>query len=155
MTRSRLIAELIRDEGSRKDADGKHVAYKDSLGKWTIGYGHLLAMHRDWSNFACTEEEARRLLDLDIDIAEAAARRIFPAFDSYSDERQRALVNMAFNRGEKHLRESSRIVPAILKGDWKEAVEAIETSEWREQTGQRADRIALQLREPLDTEGLA
>ena len=151
MTRNRLISEIIRDEGSRKDEAGRHVAYKDSLGKWTIGYGHLLAAHRDWTNYACTEEEARRLLNLDLDVAEAGARRIFPSFDSLSDERQRALVNMVFNRGEARVATSARITPAIQKaiagtGPWSEVMDAIQTSEWREQVGARADRLAVQLR---------
>lgn len=137
MNYAKLKAELIRDEGK------KLTAYKDSLGYWTIGVGHLLGSSPRMSTI--TDEECDALLTVDIAEAEAAARRLVPSFDALTDERQRALVNMVLNRGEQRMRDSSRIMPAILDaattGDWSKVPEAIAGSQWAGQVGRRATRL--------------
>ena len=35
-------SQIRSDEGCKKDMQGHHIVYKDSLGKLTGGYGHLL-----------------------------------------------------------------------------------------------------------------
>lgn len=141
-----LREELMRDEGSRKDSEGRHIAYKDSLGFWTIGYGHLMGGKP--TLVSCTEDTARALLDQDIDAATTLARNLVQRFDTLTDERQRALVNMAFNRGN-HLKTSSKILPAIIhasltasESDWHKVPDAIAGSQWAAQVGARATRLA-------------
>jgi lysozyme len=135
-----LRKEIQRDEGV------KLVCYKDSLGFWTIGCGHLLGGSPRMSNI--TEDEMLALLTWDLQTAEAGARRLVPGFDALTDEQQRALVNMTFNRGEQRMRDSSKILPAILAasngGDWHEVRGAIAGSQWASQVGERATRIAEQ-----------
>ncbi len=137
MDLSRLHSDLIRDE--------KLVlkAYQDTLGKWTIGVGHLLG---SWKRVdTITYPEAMAWLDIDIAAAEKLARSLVPGFDGLTDARQRALVNMAFNRGQ-HMATSTRILPAIIatvqSGDWSKVRTAIEGSEWATQVKTRAIRIA-------------
>lgn len=139
MDRDRLRQELTRDEGQ------KLVAYQDTQGLWTIGVGHLLGHNQRMSNI--TFAEAQALLDLDISIAEALARKLVPEFDTLTDDRQRALVNMAFNRGN-NLATSSTILPAIQaaaqsqnEADWAKVPDAIKGTQWATQVGARADRL--------------
>ena len=136
-----LKKELRQDEGVRLEA------YRDSKGFWTIGVGHLLGDSPRMSSI--TEEECDALLSVDVWEAEAAARRIFPKFDEMNDVRQRAIVNMVFNRGEGRMRESSKITPAILKAsesgrveDWQAVRAAIEGSQWASQVKTRAEVLA-------------
>ena len=135
-----LKRELERDEGKRL------IAYKDSLGFWTIGVGHLLGGSPRMSTL--TDDECEALLEWDIAKATDAARRLVPAFGTLSDERQRALVNMTFNRGEQRMRDSTKILPAILAassgGDWALVREAFAGSQWASQVGPRAARLAEQ-----------
>lgn len=135
-----LRKELIRDEGLRL------TSYKDTQGQWTIGVGHLLGVLERMS--IITNTEAMALLESDISIALDLARACIPRFNTLDSVRQRALVNMAFNRGE-HMRTSSTITPAINRatetGNWKPVIVAISSSPWKAQVGARAYRIAYML----------
>ena len=148
--RSKLRAELVADEcvGGIIPID----AYLDSEGFWTIGIGHLL------HNVKITEPRVRRITMaealawfwMDVEIAEGALDRVLPGWSNLSNTRQRALVNMAFNRGEGRLAKSTSIVPAIkaamlassAPAAWEPVRTAIKNSEWGQQLKNRSGRIA-------------
>jgi len=150
--RSKLHNDLVRDEGCRL------AAYKDTKGMWTIGVGHLLGPDTGAAprmSFI-TYEEAMALLDWDLQWAIKLVNDLFPQteWESFSDVRYRALINMAFNRGEKNMRESTTITPAILAAcqetvtdspKWNAVSTAILTSPWGKQIGRRAERLAFML----------
>jgi lysozyme len=156
----KLKAELARDEGR------KLTAYKDTNGYWTIGVGHLLGTSPRMSNI--TDAECDALLDMDIDVAVAVCRRVFDTgigmnadmWHILDDVRQRALVNMAFNRGEGRMQTSTTITPAIRTalvetydpvGRWKAVSNAIIASPWASQIGARATRLAKMLETGQET----
>jgi GH24 family phage-related lysozyme (muramidase) len=136
----KLHEELIRDEGSSL------VPYKDSKSKWTIGVGHLLGDTPRMTYI--TPNECEALLDYDINSALKLAKSCIPEFDKLDDVRQRALVNMAFNRGN-NMRTSPTITPAINKAiedeSWWLVKDAIAMSPWRAQVPIRADRLSKML----------
>jgi lysozyme len=135
-----LREDIERDEGK------KLRAYRDSQGYWTIGIGHLLGSSPRMTDI--TEAECTALYNFDISEAIDLARSIIPQFDTLDDVRQRALTNMAFNRGE-HMKTSTTITPAIIKGVetgvWTGLKSIIEASEWASQVGARALRLAQML----------
>ena len=144
MDREKLRAELERDEGKRLHA------YLDTNGFWTIGVGHLLGSTCRMTEI--TEAECSALLNVDIDSAENSARSIFEGFDGLSDDQQRGLVNMCFNRGHQRVLTSKSITPAIHLAiktknpeDWNGVKVAIAQSDWGKQVGDRSQRIATQL----------
>jgi Straboviridae endolysin len=148
-----LKKQLERDEGRRLRA------YRDSRGYWTIGVGHLLGSTPRMSDI--TENECDALLSVDIDIAERACRSVFGAsvFGVIGNAaRCRALLNMAFNRGEGHMRDSTTITPAIKQAltspftaqAWVEVAKAIRQSPWAVQIGARATRLAKQFEDGED-----
>lgn len=141
--RAQLKTELIRDEGLRLDV------YQDSVGLWTIGVGHLLGKERRMMKITFLEADA--LLESDISLAEEALDRVIPEWKNLDGVRQRALINMMFNRGERHVRESTTITPAIIKATigaidhdiaWRKVAEAIKSSPWAAQVKDRAVRLA-------------
>jgi len=141
MNRAKLKAELAADEGRRL------LAYRDSLGLFTVGVGHLLGTLKRMDSI--TDDECDALLERDIDHAEKLARKVLDPldFDSMTDTRQRALVNMAFNRGQ-HLATSTKILPAIRLAvqtgndlDWALVPQAMAGSTWAKQVGARAVRL--------------
>ncbi len=147
---SELRDELVRDEGLRLKA------YKDTNGFWTIGVGHLLGSTPRMTEI--TKDEAFALLVTDVEEAEAALQNVFGDIPNCNcghhlcdpeRVRYRALVNMAFNRGEKHMRESTTITPAIKTalqtGKWAPVSTAIMASPWAKQIGARANRLAQML----------
>lgn len=150
-----LRSELVRDEGHRL------VAYPDSNGFWTIGIGHLIGPVVKGDDGLVdpprireiTDAECDALFEADVAVAVEALYRVFGHDLVFSPDlshnRWRALVNMAFNRGEKHMRESTNITPAIkcalqtrMGSNWDLVSIAIKASPWAKQIGARADRIA-------------
>jgi lysozyme len=137
---AKLKAELERDEGRRLHA------YRDSRNLYTIGVGHLLGTMPRMLDI--TDDECDALYFFDVRLAESIARSCVPGFGSLGDVRQRALVNMAFNRGG-HMKDSKTITPAInaaaADGDWDQVILAIAASPWAAEIGDRSTRLGQML----------
>ena len=128
---------LIYDEGVRRKP------YKDTVGKLTIGVG------RNLDDVPLTNATIYQMLDEDITKAIEAACKIFtqPVFDSWSEARQHAIVNMIFNLGETRFRLFFNMIGAIKLNNWSEAAEHALASKWAKQVGSRSQRIVALLRD--------
>lgn len=139
-----LRAELSFDEGRR------NRMYLDSEGIATIGVGWNLRDN------ILPEDVIDRLADEGIEQAEEALDKIEPGWRNIgkvNPNRQRALLNMAYNLGHLRLAAFKRmwiaVGNAILTGDeswWEEAAKHALDSKWAAQVGKRAERIATVLR---------
>lgn len=132
-----LRKEIARDEGVR------YEAYQDTVGLWTIGYGHLLGDKKRMTEITFSEAEA--LLDSDIRAAEALVRKLLPVVmnwdaDGVNKSRCRALVNMAFNLGPR-LAGFKKFLEAVNKIEWQQAAIEMMDSRWATQVGPRALRL--------------
>ena len=88
--------EVEHEEGRR------HTAYRDSLGKLTIGVGHLIpaAEIADYGpDVSVTDDQIDTWLDEDIATTLAGARRHFPAFDTYNTELQLGIMQWLYQLG--------------------------------------------------------
>ena len=134
--------ELIRDEGLRLRP------YTCSAGHLTIGVGHKIT-GRESLGDTISLEVAGMLLTRDIATALAAATRIFgrERFEGFAEARQRAVVNMIFNLGEDRFQGFKRMIAAIQAGSWADAAAHCLDSKYAQQVGERAKRVARQLRE--------
>lgn len=128
--------ELRRDEGV------KDRPYKDSLGNWTIGVGHLLNYTFDpdmvWGDSTIDSvlgEDIQRAYDR---LQHAGLLAAFLACDT--DPRRRSLVNMSFNLGD-HLYEFKTSLTLIASKQWVAAAIHLRDSLWYSQVGKRAERI--------------
>src|ERR1043166_3302993 len=99
MDRDALAAQLTIDEGKRL------VAYADSLGLPTGGIGHLIRREdRVRLGDPITEAQCAAWLEADITAALVTCAKTWPvAFDTFPDEVQQVLANMAFNLGYHRL----------------------------------------------------
>jgi len=70
------------------------VAYQDSVGVWTIGYGHTQGVAQ---GMTCTQAQAEQWLLADVADAEAAVSRLVHI--AMSQEEFDALVDFTFNLG--------------------------------------------------------
>lgn len=140
--------DLIRDEGVRLRV------YKCTAGHLTIGVGHKLTERELLQGLSeISLEQAGYLLHMDIGIAMNGCASIFgrDRFDSFTEARQRALVNMCFQLGTDGLANFKRMVAAILRGDWGTAyIEALDSKWARSDSPARAKRVALALRSDTD-----
>lgn len=122
------------------EAEEKYVreAYLDSLGYWTIGIGRLIDKRRGGG---LSYEEARYLLGNDIGAKLAGLRKALPWFDSLSNARQRALVNMAFQMGVEGVLTFKTTLALMQASKFSEAADNALKSKWAEQTPARAKRV--------------
>lgn len=142
MDYEKLRAELERDEGMR------YTAYRDSLGYWTIGIGHLLSTSSKLTKpplQSVSRSEALKMLEEDIKEAEKTLDNVIPQWRSFDEVRQRALANLAFNLGYK-LNQFRRFKAALEFEDWEDAAGHLQDSLWYRQVRSRGPRIVKMIR---------
>jgi lysozyme len=132
--RERLTEQLIRDEGLRLKP------YKDTAGKLTIGVG------RNLTDRGVTQTEAIYLLNNDMDVADLDCRALLPWWDTIDPVRQGVLVNMCFNLGADRFKKFVNTLALVQAHDYERASIQMLQSLWAEQVGDRALRLADQMR---------
>lgn len=138
----RTLAQLIRHEGTVKNKEGRHIAYKCPAGKITIGTG------RNLDDRGLSDDEAILLLVNDvIHWAEGLEGHLgAEVFEEIGPARRAALINMAHNLGLSGLFGFKQMLKALKAGDYgKAAVEAL-NSKWASQVGARALELAEQIK---------
>jgi lysozyme len=128
-------AQLKVDEGIRLKP------YLDTVGKWTIACG------RNLSDKGLSMLEVDFLLENDLTDAERDARSLVVTFDKLTETRKAVLLNMALNLGRSRLAGFKRFLEAIHAEAWEQAAAEMLDSKWAAQTGDRAKRLAQQMRE--------
>ncbi|MCK9342307.1 MAG: glycoside hydrolase family protein [Prevotella sp.] len=131
----KLQQELIRDEGLYLD---KYIC---PSGKPTIGVGHqLIGNERHIKRI--TLKKAGEFLEEDIHDAQITLDRIFGnSWLSWTEARQHALLNMAFNIGETRLRGFKNMIAAIKAQDWPLASREVKDSLYYKKLTRRAERV--------------
>ncbi len=146
MNEELLKQELRADEGERL------IAYKDHLGYFTIGVGHLIDPMRGANpapfgidlrhGTPITRAQSALLLDQDIKAKAAGLDAVAPWWRSLSDNRQRVIMNLAFQLGVAGLMGFKKAMAAMKAGDYKRAAAELADSKWAKQdTPARAKRL--------------
>ena len=135
------IMKMIKDhEGTR------YEPYKDSMGLWTVGVGHLIGDGKtlpDSWNRKFSQEEVDSMFAKDFDYHSKAASQI-PGYDKLNNKGQGALTDMTFNMGPAWANKFPRFIDALKSGNIFSMVSELQTSAWFKQVGRRAmDDIAL------------
>lgn len=125
-----LIDDLKRDEGVRL------MPYRDSVGKLTIGVG------RNIEDRGITARETGVMLATDIEIVFGELDANIPGWRELPEPCQRGLANMCFNLGWPRLSKFKNMIEALRTGDYARAAAEALNSQWSQQVGGRAERIA-------------
>ncbi len=133
MNRSKLEAQLNIDEGRRPRI------YVDTVGKVTGGVG------RNLTDRAFSEDEINLMLKNDIDLVEKQLDKHFPWWRQMNDVRQNVLANMGF-MGIGSLSTFINTLAAMEAGQYDVAAKGMLASKWAKQVGDRAVRLATQMR---------
>lgn len=128
-----LVEQIAKHEGLRTKP------YRDTVGVWTVGYGHNL-------NEPITEEDARQILISDIKKAINDCVHAFPWFMELNEARQYAVIDMAFNLGINRLRGFRNFLLAMELGDYDTAANHMLDSLWAKQVKGRALELATMIR---------
>lgn len=127
------LEQLKIDEGCRL------TAYQDTVGVWTIGYGHTGGVKK---GDKITQKEAEELLLEDTLEAARDASTLPVGFDGLNAVRQAVLINMTFNLGLTRVLNFKRFLSAVQVRDFDTAALEMLDSKWAGQVGQRAIRLA-------------
>lgn len=126
------IRELLeRHEGRR------NKLYKDSVGLWTIGVGHLIDPSRGGK---ISDNAVNFILDEDI-AAAVESLEIYPWVTNLSEPRKAAMIDLVFNLGAGGLAKFVKFLTAMSKGDWQDAANELVNSSWYDQVGRRGHEI--------------
>lgn len=137
MASPELIANVKGAEGLRL------TAYRDTLGFWTIGYGHKLTENKDWSNYSISSDTANGLLIVDLNAAILLCTGLleWPSLDTQA--RKDAVAELVFNLGEGGWRKFVRCRYALQQRSWQVAHDQLLASNWALQVKSgRAGRLA-------------
>lgn len=131
------------------------MPYKCPAGYLTIGVGRNLETNPltaeekeaagDWRH-GITKNAAYFLLRNDISRVWNECKKQIPFWYKLDDERQYALLDMAFNLGIKSLLRFQKMLSAMGVGNWEQAAAECLNSRYAKQTGKRAKRIAETIR---------
>jgi lysozyme len=137
MLLERLINRLKLDEGFRAEP------YQDTVNVWTIGYGttHILGQPVTSKTKPVTKKGATRLLYLNLADSVDIAKNFVNNFSKLSYEKQEALVNMAYQLGNR-LNQFKKAREAIQNSQWDRAYRELLNSKWAKQTPKRAKRVS-------------
>lgn len=101
-----------------KEFEGcKLKAYQDSVGVWTIGYGHTKGVKK---GDVITQEQADEFLIDDLEDAENAVNRLVKV--ALNQDQYDALVSFTFNLGAGNF-QSSTLLKLLNQGKYSEASE--------------------------------
>jgi len=128
---------IIRHEGM------KDMPYKDSLGLWTIGVGHLIGDGKTLPpeyNRKFTNAEIMKMFDDDFDHHAKAAEKI-PGYSKANQQGQGALIDLTFNMGPSWYKKWPSFCKKLSEGDFKGAADELASSKWAQQVKSRAQTI--------------
>lgn len=136
-----LREDLKRDEALRllpyDDATGHPIRPGDILsGQLTIGWG------RNLSGRGITADEAEAFLDQDIRLATSDVMVAYPWVRQLDGARQLVLIEMCFNMGLTKFKGFTKMLAAVEAGNFQTAAVEMLDSQWADQVGARATRLA-------------
>lgn len=121
--------------------EGKRLkVYKDSLGKLTVGIGHLVTDDDKLRlGSAITEAQCEAFFLADTAKAEKAALAQAKASGVETDEWIAALISVNFQLGTNWTEDFFSTWPRIVKGNYDEAINLLRKSKWYRQTPVRVE----------------
>ena len=131
-----IKAMIIEHEGIR------YEPYKDSVGLWTIGVGHLIGDGKslpDDMNRTFSEKEVMDMFEEDYAHHKKIASRT-PGYDEANYAGKAAMIDLGFNMG-KWWPKWPNTSKALKEGDFTSAARGLEDSKWYRQVGRRAPKI--------------
>jgi lysozyme len=141
--------DMIRLMKSVKQHEGfRNSVYRDTLGKRTVGYGHLCVEDHWEDNRAYTVPELERVLEADLNNAVQGAESLLKDGPVLDDLAQELIVEMIFQLGKsgvskfRNMWKMLRLDPP----DYDMAANEMLDSKWAHQTPGRAKGMSEQMR---------
>ena len=126
-------------EAAKENEGFRQTAYRDSLGRLTVGYG--LCIDPEVIGAGITEEEAAAILTMRLRAVRDSVARAIPDLETMPDPVQRALVEMAYQMGVGGLTGFRKMLLALEARDYETAADEALDSVWSRQTPNRAKKV--------------
>ena len=135
-----LEKRIMDHEGFRKKI------YKDSLGKKTIGYGHLITEKDNFEEgIEYTKTELLNLFHKDLEKAREGANQLVGHMKELHIEAKNCIIEMVFQLGTQGVRNFKKLILALEEKHYFEAHVQMLDSRWAKQTPARATEMAEQM----------
>ncbi len=132
---------LMQMEGTGPISDGRFMPYLDSVGVWTIGYGHNLEAK------GLPHDLGMMLFRSDIADALDAVRYNCSCYDQLSRPRQLVMISMGFQFGRIGLSKWVHFLSSLHLGKYDDAAEQLLDSKVaKEQAQSRFRQLAMMMR---------
>jgi lysozyme len=122
--------------------------YKDSLGLWTVGVGHLIgdgkSLPPEWDR-ELSMKEVDELFAKDYMHHKEMATKT-PGWDKANETGQAAMIDLAFNMGGAWYKKWPNTAKALESGDFNKAADGLKDSKWYTQVKGRAVKIVDMIR---------
>jgi lysozyme len=130
----------------KKHEGFRNTVYSDSLGKSTIGYGHLLTEDDDFEEGIQYDKSLLEILfDKDFNRSAYNAEQLLEGID-ICDIAREIIVEMVFQLGIGGVSKFKKMFEALRKKDYNEAAEQMLNSQWRVQTPKRCEELSSLMR---------
>lgn len=130
----------------KKHEGFRNTVYSDSLGKATIGYGHLLTEDDDFEEGIQYDKSLLEILfDKDFNRAAYNAEQLLEGIN-ICDTAREIIVEMVFQLGIGGVSKFKKMFEALRKKDYNEAAEQMLDSQWRVQTPKRCEELSSLMR---------
>jgi hypothetical protein len=137
MSEDEIKKMIIAHEGVR------NKPYKDSLGLWTVGVGHLIgdgkSLPKEWDR-EFSKEEIMKMFEDDYAHHRLAAQKI-PGFNKLGTLGQGALTDLTFNMGPNWIQKWPKLKEQLANLDLAGAASNLRQSKWFEQVKNRGPKI--------------
>ena len=121
--------------------------YLDTLGKATIGIGHLIKPHereRYAEGVEISMDEVEELFEMDLNRAAAGAESLIEESIGHDlpPHIEEVILEMVYQLGTQGVRNFKNMWKAMRVKDWKKASEEMKDSRWHKQTTKRCESLA-------------
>jgi len=141
--------EVVK-ERIKKHEGFRNTVYLDSLGKATIGYGHLITKADNFiQGKEYSKEELEEVFEKDFDKACDQAIGLVGSFNICEDALG-VIIEMVFQLGIGGVSKFKNMLEALRESDYANAAVHILASNWHKQTPQRCEELAEILRTCAD-----
>ena len=119
-----------------------NYVYKDTLGKRTVGYGHLCTEDEKWVDGKCYDHPyLNDVFEIDFMEATKQAEKLIGDLVLEKDANE-IILEMVFQLGKTGVRKFKKMWSALKNNDYKKASEEMLDSKWAKQTPERAESLA-------------
>ena len=121
--------------------------YLDSLGKATIGIGHLIKPHereRYAEGVEISMDEVEELFEMDLNRAAAGAESLIKECIGHDlpPHIEEVILEMVYQLGTQGVRNFKKFWKALRIKDWKTAASEMKDSRWHKQPAKRCESLA-------------